>query len=198
MEWVKVLLEIKWLVPLINGLRKLGKVGLAFVGGVLVGGISLWFSDSRYNRMSVYQDYELLWPGEQWYGRLSLGKHDGQDAITFAKVGIVQKKYGQDGNYTFPMGDVVFNLASAGTFKVENDQLIVDFVVDKRVRDSNELARQRISGRLSQKMCWAGEVTYEDYVAKKRHPGGMVLVNHQSLPDHNIKEWLQNALVQGK
>jgi hypothetical protein len=48
---------------------------------------------------------------------------------------------------------------------------------------------------VTQGLCWAGEVPYEDFATKLRHPEGIVLFSHLSLEDHNIKEWMENASI---
>jgi hypothetical protein len=144
--------------------------------------------------------YEWQWAGENWYGRIDLGKINDENIITQARVGLIEKT--REG--WIWMDGKVLELAEGveNTFEITDSGIVINLMVDKKNRQTGEIVREALKGTLQQVQCFAGRITYSGELGT--YYGDMILVDYRSdfaplvddkfIPGSKL-DWFQKYLI---
>ena len=144
-------------------------------------------------KKSHHGDFEWQWAAENWYGRLTFDEINGQNIITQAKVGLIQKTRGQkDIESRIIMDGMILQLAphSQGIFEVVENGINVEFSVQKKHRENGEIDFEIIKGFLSETPCYAGRVNFSSKYGT--YDGDLILVGYQSQLGSQVNDWFKN------
>ena len=79
---------------------------------------------------------------------------------------------------------------SQGIFEVTKNGVNLDFMVQKKNRESGQIIRENIKGFLSEVPCYAGRVNFSS--DQGTYMGDMILVGYQSQLGSQVDNWFIN------
>ena len=137
--------------------------------------------------------FEWQWAAENWYGKISLEQINGKNVITQAKAGLLQKtRRRSDAESRIIMHGMILQLAphSQGSFEVVENGINIDLTVQKKHRETGEIAFENIKGFLREVPCYAGQVNFSSNHGV--YDGDLILVGYQSQLGAQVNDWFKN------
>jgi hypothetical protein len=136
----------------------------------------------------IYRTYEWQWAGENWCGRLTCNERNGQNVITEAKVGLIEKDCATDQIW---MDGKVLEMVDESTFDITDSGIEINLTVKKINKRTGEPVRETIKGPLQQTLCYAGKVIYSSTAGD--FEGDMILVGELSSSlGPKVEDWIRS------